>query len=204
MPPPPRSRPSAGDLDVLNVKEGDRVSKGQVIGVISEADLETQIENARIALENAQLSLKNAQEKLEDYTITSTIDGEVIEKNLDVGDNISGLSNSGASVTYPAIIYDRSELTFDMDVDEKDISKIQVGQKVEITAGALDDQSFTGVVDKININGTTTSGHTSYPVHREGGGLPRGALPRHERLRQDYRGGGGQRARPAGGGGGAG
>ena len=51
-----------------------------------------------------------------------------------------------------------------MDVDEKDISKIQVGQKVEITAGALDDQSFTGVVDKININGTTTSGHTSYPV----------------------------------------
>ena len=54
-------------------------------------------------------SLKNAQEKLEDYTITSTIDGEVIEKNLDVGDNISGLSNSGASVTYPAIIYDRSE-----------------------------------------------------------------------------------------------
>ena len=124
---------AAGDLDVLNVKEGDRVSKGQVIGVISEADLETQIENARIALENAQLSLKNAQEKLEDYTITSTIDGEVIEKNLDVGDNISGLSNSGASVTYPAIIYDRSELTFDMDVDEKDISKIQVGQKVEIT-----------------------------------------------------------------------
>ena len=102
---------AAGDLDVLNVKEGDRVSKGQVIGVISEADLETQIENARIALENAQLSLKNAQEKLEDYTITSTIDGEVIEKNLDVGDNISGLSNSGASVTYPAIIYDRSELT---------------------------------------------------------------------------------------------
>ena len=155
---------AAGDLDVLNVKEGDRVSKGQVIGVISEADLETQIENARIALENAQLSLKNAQEKLEDYTITSTIDGEVIEKNLDVGDNISGLSNSGASVTYPAIIYDRSELTFDMDVDEKDISKIQVGQKVEITAGALDDQSFTGVVDKININGTTANGRTTYPV----------------------------------------
>ena len=168
---------AAGDLDVLNVKEGDRVSKGQVIGVISEADLETQIENARIALENAQLSLKNAQEKLEDYTITSTIDGEVIEKNLDVGDNISGLSNSGASVTYPAIIYDRSELTFDMDVDEKDISKIQVGQKVEITAGALDDQSFTGVVDKININGTTTSGHTSYPVTVKVEGSPEALYP---------------------------
>ena len=155
---------AAGDLDVLNVKEGDRVSVGQVIGVISEADLDTQIENARIALENAQLSLKNAQEKLDDYTITSTIDGQVIEKNLDVGDNINGMSSSGTTVTYPAVIYDRSQLTFEMDIDEQDISQIQVGQKVEITADALDGQSFTGVVDKININGTTASGHTSYPV----------------------------------------
>ena len=155
---------ASGDLDVLNVKERDRVSVGQVIGVIAEADLDTQIENARIALENAQLSLKNAQEKLDDYTITSTIDGQVIEKNLDVGDNINGMSSSGTTVTYPAVIYDRSQLTFEMDIDEQDISQIQVGQKVEITADALDGQSFTGVVDKININGTTASGHTSYPV----------------------------------------
>ena len=155
---------ASGDLDVLHVKEGDRVSVGQIIGVIAEADLDTQIENARIALENAQLSLKNAQEKLDDYTITSTIDGQVIEKNLDVGDNINGMSSSGTTVTYPAVIYDRSQLTFEMDIDEQDISQIQVGQKVEITADALDGQSFTGVVDKININGTTASGHTSYPV----------------------------------------
>ena len=155
---------ASGDIDTLSVKERDRVSKGQVIGMISEQDLETQIENARISLENAQLSLKSAQEKLEDYTITSTIDGEVIEKNLDVGDNINGMSSSGTTVTYPAVIYDRSQLTFEMDIDEQDISQIKVGQKVEITADALDGQSFTGVVDKININGTTASGHTSYPV----------------------------------------
>ena len=91
---------ATGDLDTLRVKEGDRVSEGQVIGVISEADLDTQIENARIALENAQLSLQNAQDKLEDYTITSTITGEVIEKNLDVGDNISGVTANGT--TFPA------------------------------------------------------------------------------------------------------
>lgn len=155
---------ASGDLDTLSVKEGDRVSVGQVIGVIAEQDMETQIENARISLENAQLSLKSAQEKLEDYTITSPIDGEVIEKNLDVGDNINGMSSSGTTVSYPAVIYDRSQLTFEMDIDEQDISQVQVGQKVEITADALDGQSFTGVVDKININGTTASGHTSYPV----------------------------------------
>ena len=168
---------AAGDLDTLSVKEGDRVSEGQVIGVISEADLETQIENVRISLENAQLSLQNAQEKLEDYTITSTITGEVIEKNLDVGDNISGMSSSGSTVTYPAVIYDRSQLTFDMAIDERDISKIQVGQKVEITADALDGQSFTGVVDKVNINGTTVNGNTSYPVTVKVDGAPEELYP---------------------------
>lgn len=168
---------ASGDLDTLSVKEGERVSEGQIIGVISEADLDTQIENARIALENAQLSLQNAQDKLEDYTITSTITGEVIEKNLDVGDNINGMSSSGSAVTYPAVIYDRSELTFDMAIDEKDISKIQVGQKVEITADALDSQSFTGVVDKVNINGTTVNGNTSYPVTVKVDGAPEELYP---------------------------
>lgn len=168
---------ASGDLDTLSVKEGDRVSEGQIIGVIAEADLDTQIENARIALENAQLSLQNAQDKLEDYTITSNITGEVIEKNLDVGDNINGMSSSGSTVTYPAVIYDRSELVFDMAIDEKDIGKIQVGQKVEITAGALDDQSFTGVVDKVNINGTTVNGNTSYPVTIKVDGAPEELYP---------------------------
>lgn len=168
---------ATGDLDTLRVKEGDRVSEGQVIGVISEADLDTQIENARIALENAQLSLQNAQDKLEDYTITSTITGEVIEKNLDVGDNISGVTANGTTVTYPAVIYDLSELTFDMDIDERYISQIQVGQKVEITADALDSQSFTGVVDKVNINGTTVNGNTSYPVTVKVDGAPEELYP---------------------------
>ena len=168
---------TSGDLDVLSVKEGDRVAEGQVIGVLSASDLDSQIENAQIALENAQLSLRSAQEKLEDYTITSTIDGQVIEKNLDVGDNMGGMTGSGASASYAAVIYDRSQLTFDMDISEEDISQIRVGQKVEITADALDDQSFTGVVDKININGTTSSGSTTYPVTVKVDGSPEELYP---------------------------
>ena len=168
---------AGGEVTALNVSVGSRISGGEPLATLGGSAAETALQNAALSLQNAQLSLQSAQEVLENYTITSTIDGEVIEKNLDVGDNISGLSNSGASVTYPAIIYDRSELTFDMDVDEKDISKIQVGQKVEITAGALDDQSFTGVVDKININGTTTSGHTSYPVTVKVEGSPEALYP---------------------------
>ena len=81
-----------------------------------------------------------------------------------MGDNIDATTGSTSGVTYPAVIYDLSALTFDINIHELDINKIQVGQQVEITSDALDGQSFTGTVDKVNINGTTSNGVTTYPV----------------------------------------
>lgn len=46
-----------------------------------------------------------------------------------------------------------------LDVDELDILDIQVGQKAEITADAISDRTFEGVVTSISSAGTTT-----YPV----------------------------------------
>ena len=63
-----------------------------------------------------------------------------------------------------AVLYDMSTLTFEMKIDEKDINKIQVGQEVTITADAVEGVTFSGVVDTVNINGTTVSGQTNYPV----------------------------------------
>lgn len=57
-----------------------------------------------------------------------------------------------------------STLTFEMKIDEKDINKVQVGQEVTITADAVEGVTFSGVVDTVNINGTTVSGQTNYPV----------------------------------------
>ena len=63
-----------------------------------------------------------------------------------------------------AVIYDMSRLTFDINVSEMDVVRVEVGQTVTFTADALDGQEFTGVVEKVNINGTTQNGNTSYPV----------------------------------------
>ena len=168
---------ASGELETLSVEEGDRVYDGQVIGSVEETDMESQIENARIQVENAQLSLQNARDRLEDYTITSPITGTVIEKNVDTGDNVGGSSASTAGYTYMAVIYDLSALTFDVRIDELDINKIHVGQKVEITADALDGERFTGTVDKVNINGTTAGGVTTYPVTVKVDGTPEALKP---------------------------
>ena len=168
---------TSGELKSLTVQEGDRVFLDQVIGGFDETDMDTQIQNAAIQVKTAELTLQNARDKLEDYSITSTIDGEVIEKNYDVGDNIDATTGSTSGVTYPAVIYDLSALTFDINIHELDINKIQVGQQVEITSDALDGQSFTGTVDKVNINGTTSNGVTTYPVTVRIDGSPQELKP---------------------------
>lgn len=153
---------SSGELKSLTVKEGDRVRDGQILGSFDDTDMASQIENARLSIESAELSLQNAKDSLDDYVITSPISGQVIEMNYKVGDNIDPTSASTGG--YLAVIYDMTALEFNMNIDELDINKIQVGQAVEITADALDGKTFTGRVDKVNINGTTTNGVTTYPV----------------------------------------
>lgn len=153
----------SGEVVSLNVSVGSRVSAGQVLATLGGSSAETSLENASISLQNAQLTLKNAQDALENYTITAPISGTIIEKNFKAGDTIDNNSLSAAGGTL-AVLYDMSTLTFEMKIDEKDINKIQVGQEVTITADAVEGVTFSGVVDTVNINGTTVSGQTNYPV----------------------------------------
>lgn len=150
---------ASGEITNLNVSVGSRVSAGAVLAAIGGESAENSLADAALAVQNAQLSLQSAQEALDSYTITSPISGTVIEKNLKTGDQLNG-GDSGAM----AVIYDLSQLELQMDVSELDIGQIQPGQTVEITAEALPGQTFTGVVEKVSVNGTTTDGFTTYPV----------------------------------------
>lgn len=153
------SAAASGEITNLNVSVGSRVSAGTVLAAIGGESAENSLADAALAVQNAQLSLQSAQEALDSYTITSPISGTVIEKNLKAGDQLNG-GDSGAM----AVIYDLSQLELQMDVSELDIGQIQPGQTVEITAEALPGQTFTGVVEKVSVNGTTTDGFTTYPV----------------------------------------
>ena len=153
----------SGEVVSVNTSVGSWVSAGQVLVNLGGSSAETSLENASLSLQNAQLSLQNAQDALDNYTITAPISGTVIEKNFKAGDTIDNNSLTAAGGTL-AVLYDMSTLTFEMKIDEKDINKIQAGQEVTITADAVEGVTFSGVVDTVNINGTTVSGQTNYPV----------------------------------------
>ena len=150
---------TSGKVTGMNWLAGDAISSGDQICTITGDSVDNQIDNAQLSLDNAQTSLENAQEKLEDYQITAPISGTVVTKTAKAGDKIEG-GSTGTLCT----IYDLSYLEMTMNIDELDIGKVEVGQTVEITADAVEGQTYTGVVTKVSVAGTTTGGITTYPV----------------------------------------
>ena len=149
----------SGTVNDFTKLAGSTVTKGEVLCTVESETIRDQIENARLSLQSAQLSASTAADSVDDYNIKSPISGTVIEKNFKAGDKVDGASSGTL-----AVIYDLSYLKLEMAVAELDIGKVEVGQRVEITADALEGQTFEGVVDKVSINGTTTNGFTNYPV----------------------------------------
>lgn len=154
---------TSGEVTEVLVTAGSRVAAGDALAVLGGSAAASALENAAITLENARLNLQSAQDALNNYTITAPISGTVVEKSFKAGDKIESEALSAANGTL-ATLYDMSQLTFRMSVNELDINKVAVGQRVEITTEALSGQTFTGTVDKVNINGTTTNGFTTYPI----------------------------------------
>lgn len=149
----------SGDVVSINYKKGDRVTNGATICSLVSSSVNQTLKDAKLSVEDAKVSLNDAYDDLDDYNITAPISGKIIQKNIKAGEKLD-TNNS----TTMAIIADLSELVFDMAIDELDISNIQVGQEVQITADAFEDLTFTGHVTNVSIVGTSNNGVTTYPV----------------------------------------
>lgn len=147
----------SGQVAAIRAREGDRVNRGDVILTLTSDSVEDSVQSAADSLRNAELSLESRQDQLDNYTVTSPIWGTVIDKNYKAGET----SEAGKVL---CSIYDLSYLTMTLSVDELDISDIAVGQRVEITADAVEGKTYTGVVTKVSVAGTSSGGTTTYPV----------------------------------------
>ncbi|MBQ9940079.1 MAG: HlyD family efflux transporter periplasmic adaptor subunit [Clostridia bacterium] len=151
----------SGEVEKLNIKEGDRIEKGSLILSFSSESLDERKKTLEKALDKAIDSYDDYMEKLDDYTITAPISGTVVQKNYKESDNINSVG-SGSNGTM-AIIYDMSKLQFDMNIDEIDLSSVEVGQEVKITSDSFD-EAYYGFVKKKSIIGSSMNGTTTYPV----------------------------------------
>lgn len=153
----------SGDVAELYLEKGDWVNHGDTVLRLGGKSTEYSLANAQNSVDSALLSLESSRDAVDNYTVTAPISGTVIEKKFKAGDKVDSTSLSAAGGNL-AVIYDMSYLTFEMNIHELDINKIQVGQLVEVTADAVEGATFTGVVDKISVSGVTAGGMTSYPI----------------------------------------
>lgn len=156
------------EVEALLVSEGAYVYKGTPLFRISENTINNIKTSKKRAYLQAEEALTKAENNYDDtidsydeYFITAPIDGTVITKDARVGDKIQRNSNTTKTLS---TIYDLSELKFDMDIDELDISKIHNGQEVNVQADAFNNKVFKGIITNVSLVAANSNGVTNYPV----------------------------------------
>ncbi len=147
------------DLTVarVTVKKRQRDFDRQKVLFEKELVSQQQLDESELALEQAKSSLvraraafSTAEERYEDTEVRSPIDGTVLRRPVEEGQIISsGVSNvSGGTLIMHIAAMDSVYVV--ADVDETDIGRIELGQKVKVNADAFPEMEFEGKVLKIS------------------------------------------------------
>ena len=137
---------------------------------IKEHELENRRQDVRLAkaqIETNKINLSLAEQRLKDTKVFSPIDGVVSERNVQSGQIISsGISNVGGG-TRVMVLSDLTRLFILASVDESDIGKVELGQKVIITADAFPGRRFSGKIERIATKGVNVSNVVTFEVKIE-------------------------------------
>lgn len=137
-----------GKLKNWDVKEGDYVRAGQVLG---RQDVSMMVTSTAM---NPQALASSADTIISKADIKSPIDGKVILSNAVKGQVIS----PGMEI---ATIGDTSHIYIKANIEETDIIKIKPGQAVDIKIDAYSNKRFTGYVE--SIGQATQSAFSQFP-----------------------------------------
>ena len=118
-------------------------------------------ENSKASLANAKSALDRAQVNLAYATITSPIDGVVLNRAIEEGQTVAA---SFSTPTLFTIVNDLTQMEVQTSVDEADIGKIVKGQRVEFTVDAYSDLKFEGTVSQVRLQPVTTNNVVTYVV----------------------------------------
>jgi RND family efflux transporter MFP subunit len=120
-----------------------------------------QLDAARTDYEVARATYDDAESNLEDTVIKAPIAGMVIGKPIPAGQTVSpGISNPMVLLT----IADLNKMQIQALVDESDIGKIQLNQKVSFTVDAYPDKTFAGKVSTISNKANVQQNVVYYSV----------------------------------------
>ena len=133
-------------------------------GLVSANEFESaklSYEKARQTVAQAREQVQKAQTNLGYATITSPIDGVVLSKSVEEGQTVAASFNTPELFT---IAQDLTDMRVIADIDEADIGCVREGQRASFTVDAYPEDVFSGVVQQVRQEPTTTSNVVTYEV----------------------------------------
>ena len=140
---------SRANLD-LRRKELDRSQELHSRNVASQADLDVKQNQLRVAqaeVERLVARIAQLELDLEDTVLRAPSNGVVLEKFKEVGEIAvpGGFAGSGELIR----LANMDELRAEVDINESDLSKIEIGQAVEVVPDAYTDRRYRASVVKL-------------------------------------------------------
>ncbi|WP_289201733.1 efflux RND transporter periplasmic adaptor subunit [Parabacteroides goldsteinii] len=164
----------SGIIDKLYADYNDVVKAGQLIAEMDKVNLKAELasaqaqlasskteynyEKAKAAYEQSQASMVKVNRNLEYATITSPIDGVVINRAVEEGQTVAAGFETPTLFTIAA---DLTKMQVIADVDEADIGNVENGQRVSFTVDAYPNDVFEGTVWQIRLGDSSSSSSSS-------------------------------------------
>jgi HlyD family secretion protein len=120
--------------------------------------------NAQAELVRAQTNFELAQLQLNDVSIRAPMDGTIIQKNVEEGVVIQSASQNVSGGTALFLMADLGEMQVRTLVDETDMGMLRSDQPASVSVEAFPNQSFDGVIEKIEPQAVVEQNVTMFPV----------------------------------------
>jgi HlyD family secretion protein len=122
---------------------------------------EAQVANAAAVIKQREAALASARVDLTRTSIVAPVDGVVISRQVDAGQTVAASLNTPTLFT---IAKDLRDMQVEVAIDESDISKVKLAQRVTFTVDAFPGRAFEGKVAQIRKAAQTVQNVVTYTV----------------------------------------
>lgn len=144
----------------LRVAQAQYEASEQGLSLVNEGAAQQDMQFAQAQVAQAAAALKNAQLQLDNTVIKSPISGIIAKKPVDSGEMVS-IGQTLYSVTNPA------ESWVEINIEETDINRVQIGQSVDFKVDAYPGKKFKGEV--VDVGAATGSQFALLPSDNAAG-----------------------------------
>lgn len=162
------------DRQQVNVERSRRLAEAKFIDANKHEDAihllnvaKVDLSAARESMQQASASLDQALKRLDKTEVKAPISGTITAVQIKIGETAVA-SATGMAGSSLMTIADIGSIMAEVNVDEADVAKVQVGQKSKVYPAAFEDRPVKGVVENVSmaprINLTGASQGKSYVV----------------------------------------